>query len=144
MARKVGRIIGRGRRTWRIRVYNRRNSETKKRRYLNQPSTGLRDAQPHLNKMLSEQDRGRNLDSSKQTLINSWVVNWNFVQSHGFRANSMKDYEGLARPHMRPQLGSKTLAGISALDIRMLYQDLLDRNLLCRSIRSTTQSRARP
>jgi hypothetical protein len=69
MARKVGQIVGRGRRTWLVRVYNGHDPETKKRKYLNQTiHGGLRDAQAHLNKMLSERDRGRNLDLSKQTL----------------------------------------------------------------------------
>ena len=63
MARKVGQIIGRGRRTWLVRVYNGHDPETKKRKYLNQTiHGGLRDAQAYLNKMLGERDRGRNLD----------------------------------------------------------------------------------
>ena len=35
MARKVGQIVRRGARTWLIRVYNGRDSETKKRKYSN-------------------------------------------------------------------------------------------------------------
>jgi len=40
MARKVGQIVGRGCRTWLVRVYNGRNPETKKRNYLNQTIHG--------------------------------------------------------------------------------------------------------
>ena len=36
MARKIGQIVGRGPRTWLVRVYNGSNLETKKRNYLNQ------------------------------------------------------------------------------------------------------------
>lgn len=62
MARKVGQIVGRGARTWLVRVYNGRDPETKKRQYVNQTIRGgLRDAQAYLNKMLGERDRGRNL-----------------------------------------------------------------------------------
>jgi hypothetical protein len=56
------------RRAWtaqvaRIPVYNGHDPETKQRKYLNQTIHGkLRDAQAHLNKMLGERDRGRNLD----------------------------------------------------------------------------------
>jgi hypothetical protein len=58
-----------GPRTWLVRVYNERDPETKKRNYPNQTIPGgLRDAQAHLNQMLGERYRGRNLDSSKQTL----------------------------------------------------------------------------
>jgi len=73
MARKVGQIVGRGRRTWLVRVYNARDGdpETRKRKYVNQTiHGGLRDTQAHLNKMLGEPDRGRNLDSSKR----KWTV----------------------------------------------------------------------
>lgn len=60
MARKVGQIVRRGFRAWLVRVYNGRDSETRTRRYLNQTiHGGLRDAQAHLNSMLSERDRGR-------------------------------------------------------------------------------------
>ena len=68
MARKVGQIVGRGDRIW-LRVYNGRDPESKKRNNLNETvHGGLRDAQSHLNKMLGERYRGRNLDSSKQIL----------------------------------------------------------------------------
>lgn len=76
MARKVGQIVGRKRRTWLVRVYNGHDPETKKRKYLNQTiHGGRRDAQAHLNKMLGERDRGRNLDSSRQTL-NEFMDRW--------------------------------------------------------------------
>ena len=57
-------------------VYTGRDLETKKRTYLNQTIHGaLRDAQTHLNKMLGKRDRGRKLDSSKQTL-NQYLDRW--------------------------------------------------------------------
>jgi hypothetical protein len=130
MARRVGQIVRRGPRTWLVRVYNGRNCETKKRRYLNQTiHGGLRAAQAHLIKMLNERARGRNLDSSKQTL-NHYVDSWlKLCATPRLRAKSLKDYEGLLRRHVRPQLGSKALTAISALDIQMLYQDMLTRGL---------------
>jgi integrase len=76
MARKVGQIVRRGSSTWLVRVYTGRDLETKKRTYLNQTIHGaLRDAQTHLNKMLGKRDRGRKLDSSKQTL-NQYLDRW--------------------------------------------------------------------
>ena len=58
MARRVGQIAERGRSTWLVRVYNGRDPETKKRKYLNQTvHGGLRDAQAPLNRMLGERDR---------------------------------------------------------------------------------------
>jgi hypothetical protein len=76
MARKVGQIVRRGSSTWLVRVYTGRDSKIKRRTYLNQTIYGgLRDAQAHLNKMLGERDRGRKLDSSKQTL-NRYLDRW--------------------------------------------------------------------
>jgi hypothetical protein len=40
MGRKVGQIVACGRRTWLVRVYNGRDPETKKRKYLNQSIRG--------------------------------------------------------------------------------------------------------
>ena len=138
MARKVGQIIRRGPCTWLVRVFNGRISETKKRRYLNQTVHGrLRDAQLHLTKMLGERDRGRNLDSSKQTL-NQYLDSWlELCAKPRLRPRSFKDYEGLLRRYVRPRLGSKALSAISALEIQLLYQDLLGRSLSARSIRYT-------
>lgn len=138
MARKVGQIIRRETGTWLVRVYSGRDPETKRRKYLNQTiHGGLRDAQAHLNKMLSERDLGRKLDSSKQTL-NQHLDYWlELCAKPRLRAKSLKDYEGLLRRYVRPRLGPKALASISSLDIQALYRDLLVRNLSARSIRYT-------
>lgn len=98
MVRKVGQIVRRGPCTWLVRVYNGREFETKKRKYLNQTiHGGLRDAQAYLNTMLGERDRGRNLDSSKQTL-NQYLDRWlELCAKPRLRKKSLKDYEGLLR-----------------------------------------------
>jgi hypothetical protein len=92
--------------------------KTKKRNYLNQTiHGGLRDAQAHLNKMLGERDRGRNLDSSKQTL-NQYLDRWiKICAEPRLRAKSLRDYEGLLRRNVRPRLGMKALAQVTAFDI---------------------------
>jgi integrase len=130
MARKVGQIVRRGSCTWLVRVYTGRDLETKKRTYLNQTiHGGLRDAQAHLNKMLGERNRGRRLDSSKQTL-NQYLDRWlELCAKPRLRAKSLKDYQGLLRRYVRPGLGPKTLASISAFDLQTLYGDLLVRHL---------------
>ncbi len=109
-----------------------------KRKYLNQTiHGGLRDAQAHLNKMLGERDLGRNLDSSRQTLnqfLNRWIE---VCAKPRLRAKSLRDYEGLLRRYVRPTLGAKVLATVSAFDIQALYRELLNRSLSARSIRYT-------
>jgi len=138
MARKVGQIIGRAPRTWLVRVYVGHDAETKKRKYLNKTiHGGLRDAQAHLNRMLNERDMERNLDSPKQTL-NLYLDRWLEVCAKPrLRAKSFRDYEGLLRRYVRPQLGMKPLVSVQALDIQSLYRELLDRGLAARSIRYT-------
>jgi integrase len=138
MARKVGQIVRRGDRTWLVRVYNGRDPESKKRKYLNRTvQGGLRDAQSYLNKMLGERDRGRNLDSSKQTL-NQYLDRWLEVCAKPrLRAKSFREYEGLLRRYVRPRVGAKALSIVSAFDIQVLYRDLLAGGLSARSIRYT-------
>ena len=107
MARKVGQIVRRCARIWLVPVYNSRDPETKKRTHLNHTAyRGLRDAQAHLNKMLGERDRSRNLDSSKQTL-NEFLDGWReLCAKPRLRAKSFRDYEGLLRRYVRPVLGA--------------------------------------
>ena len=78
-----------------MRVYNGRDPETNKRNYLNQTiEGGLRGAQAHLNKTLGERNRGRNLNSSRQTL-NQFLDRWLEVCARPrLRAKSLRDYEG--------------------------------------------------
>lgn len=99
-----------------MRVYNGRDPETEKRKYLNQTvHGGLRDAQTLLNKMLGDRDRGRNLDSSKQTL-NDYLDRWlDLCAKPRLRAKSYHDYEGLLRRYVRKALGAKALVAVSAL-----------------------------
>jgi hypothetical protein len=110
-ARKVGQIVGRRRRTCLVRVYNGHDPETKQRKYLNQTiHGGLRDAQAHLNKMLGERDRSRNLDS-----LNEFLDRWLELcaKPRLQRAKSFRDYEGLLRRYVRPALGANALATVT-------------------------------
>ena len=136
MARKTGQIIARGPRTWLVRVFMGCDVETKKRKYLNKTiHGGLRDAQAHLNRMLSERDCGRSIDSSKQTL-NQYLDRWLEVCAKPrLRAKSLKDYAGLLRRYIRPEFGAKPLASVAAFDIQKLYRELLDGGLSARTIR---------
>jgi hypothetical protein len=64
MARKVGQIVRRGTRTWLVCIYNGRDAETKKRRYLNETiHGGLWDAGS------SQQNARRTRSRSKSRLF---------------------------------------------------------------------------
>ena len=68
MARKTGQIIGRGPRTYVVRIFVSRDAETKKRKYISKTiHDGLRDAQAHLNKMLGIPDH-----SGRRRMIVPW------------------------------------------------------------------------
>jgi hypothetical protein len=109
MARKVVQIVRRGDRTWLVRAYNGRDPETRKRKYLNQTiHGGLRDAQAHLNKMLGERGRVRNLESSKQTLT-QYLDRWLEVCAKPrLRRKSFQDYAAALRaaPTRRETVGT--------------------------------------
>jgi integrase len=92
--------------------------------------------------MLTERDRGRNLDSSKQTL-NQYVDRWlEICAKPRFRGKSLHDYEGLLRRNVRPRLGTKGWRMSPLFNIQELYHELLDRGLSARSIRYTPRSLA--
>lgn len=79
-----------------MRAYNGRDAENKTtRKYVTQTIPGgLREAQAHLNEMLGERDRGRKLDSSKQTL-KQYLDRWLEVCAKPrLRAKSLQDYQG--------------------------------------------------
>jgi len=62
--------------------------------------------------MLGERDRGRNLDSLKQTL-NEFLDRWlELCAKPRPRGKSFRDYEGLLRRYVRPVLGAKALATV--------------------------------
>jgi len=76
---------------------------------------------------LSERDRGRNLDPSKQTL-SQYLDRWLEVGAKSrLRAESFRD-QGLLRRYVRPHPGAKTLATVSEFDIQILYRDVLTGN----------------
>jgi integrase len=51
------------------------------------------------------------------------------------RTKSFRDYEGLLRRYVRPQLGSCPLVSVQPFDIQSLYRELLDRGPSARTIR---------
>jgi integrase len=71
-------------------------------------------------------------------LVNQYLDCWlDLCAKPRLRAKSFKDYEGLLRRYVRPRLGPKALASISALEIQTLYRDLQVRSLSACSIRYT-------
>jgi len=62
------------------------------------------------------------VEANSRSILDRWIE---LCAKPRLRAKSLKDYEGLLRRYVRPGLGRKPLASISAFDIQTLYGDLL-------------------
>ena len=135
MVRKIGQIIRRGPKTWLVRIYVGRDRETRRRKYVGKfIHGGLRSAQAHLNRMLSERDLGRNIRSSRQT-VGQYLDHWlDICARPRLRAKSFRDYWSLLARCVRPRLGARPLGEISPAEIQTLYSELLNRKVSARTI----------
>ena len=115
LARKTGQIVGRGRHRWLVRVFLGRDRETRKRCYHNRIVHGpVRHAQTYLNKVLRDRDLGRQVDGADITL-NEYLDRWlETAAKPRLREKSYRSYESLLRRYVRPSLGARNLAAISA------------------------------
>ena len=96
MAGKAGQIIPRGERTWLVRVFMGRDSESEKRKYVNKTIHGtLRDAQAYLSRSQRDRDLGVFFEPSRMSL-DSYLDKWLETASKPkLRAKTHRDYEAL-------------------------------------------------
>jgi len=77
MAGKAGQIIPRGERTWLVRVFMGRDSESGKRKYVNKTIHGTqRDAQAYLSRSQRDRDLGVFFEPSRMSLdgyLDKWA-----------------------------------------------------------------------
>ena len=118
-----------------VRIYVGRDRETRRRKYVGKfIHGGLRSAQAHLNRMLSERDLGRNIRFSRQT-VGQYLDHWlDICARPRLRAKSFRDYWSLLARYVRPRLGARPLGEISPAEIQTLYSELLNRKLSARTI----------
>jgi integrase len=111
-----GQIIPRGERTWLVRVYVGRDSQTGKRRYDGHTIHGTKkDAQTYLNGKLRERDLGTYIGVSHTTMGALFDDLLKDYQING------KDYEWaerVVRVHLRPFFGAIKAAKVGTADIR--------------------------
>jgi len=136
MSRKVGQIIARGDGRWLVRVFLGRDQTTQKRIYYNRTIHGcLRQAQAHLTKKLHERDLRRGIETVQVTLdefLDHWLKT---AAKPRIREKTYRDYEAMLRRYIRPHIGSKKLAILSALDIQNTYQRMIEDGLSSRTVR---------
>src|SRR6266849_9470654 len=108
MAGKAGQIIPRGERTWLVRIFMWRDSESGKRKYVNKTIHGtLRDAQAYLSRTQRDRDLGVFFEPSRMSL-DGYLEKWlETAAKPKLRAKTHRDYEALLRRYMRPVLGSR-------------------------------------
>src|SRR5580700_3250056 len=138
MAGKAGQIIPRGERTWLVRVFMGRDSESGKRKYVNKTIHGtLRDAQSYLSRSQRDRDLGVFFEPSRMSLdgyLDKWLET---AAKPKLRAKTHRDYEALLRRYVRPALGSRPASKIEPLEIQGLYADMQERGLSARTVRFT-------
>src|SRR6266699_2937271 len=138
MASKAGQIIPRGERTWLVRLFMGRDSESGKRKYVNKTIHGtLRDAQAYLSRSQRDRDLGVFFEASRMSRdgdLDKWLET---AAKPKLRAKTHRDYEALLRRYVRPALGSRPTSKIEPLEIQGLYADMQERGLSARTVRFT-------
>ena len=133
----AGQLVSRGKRTWLVRVFLGRDSEGK-RRYHNKTIHGTKkEAQRYLNVVLRDVDAGVFMEPSRETL-DSYLDRWlETAVKPRVRERTHDDYAKALKLYIRPKLGTRPLAKLSALDIQTVYNQMLDRGLSPATIRYT-------
>ena len=132
----AGQIIGRGERSFLVRVYMGRDSEGK-RKYLNHTIHGnKKDAQAFLNQVLRDRDLGVFVEPNKKTL-NEFLDEWLAIVKPRVRDVTHHDYMSLLERYVRKPLGEKRLSQIAAMEIQKLYAGMTERGLSPRTVHYT-------
>jgi integrase len=134
----AGQIIPRGERSWLVRVFAGRDSETGKRQYQSKTIHGTKkDAQRYLTESLRDRDMGIVVEPETAGLgryLDKWLET---SAKPRLRAKTLEDYRQLLARYVRPELGGRPLAKIRPLEIQALYQGMQDRGLSARTVRYT-------
>ena len=135
--RRSGSITPRGENKWMVRVYLGPDAGGK-RRYHNHMVHGTKkDAQHYLNVVLSQRDAHSWVEPKKVTLnehLDTWL---DTVVRHRVRPRTLGSYQHLLDGYVRPTLGSRYLAQVTAVEVQRLYSALLTRGLSPRTVRYT-------
>lgn len=96
-----------------------------------------KDAQAELNKVLHGRNEGTYIEPSKKSL-DEYLDQWLEVAARPkVRAKAYHEYAAMMRRYIRPHLGARTLAKVTALDIQAVYQGMQERGLSSRTVRYT-------
>ena len=132
----AGQIIGRGDKTWLIRVFLDRDPETGKRRYFNKTVHGTKkDAQQVLTGILRKRDKGT-FTEPRRISLNDYLDRWlETAAKPRLRPRTYAEYADLLNWYLRPALGRRQLEQIAPLDIQAVYTEMQERGLSPRTVR---------
>ncbi len=132
----AGQIISRGEKTWLVRVFLGRDSQTGKRKYHNKTVRGNRkDAQKYLNGVLRDLDLGTFVEPSSMTL-NEYLDKWLETAAKARLSERVfADYKYLLDLYLRDVIGSKRISDLRAMDIQLLYSAMQEKGLSSRTVR---------
>jgi len=138
MARHAGQIIQRGENCWLVRIFLGRDNQSGKRSYHNKTIHGTRkDAQRYLNAQLRDKDLGVFAAPTTEPL-NDYLDRWLAEAAKPkLKQKTLRDYQNLLRRYIRPTIGARPLAKITALEIQSMYAALLEKGLSARTVRYT-------
>lgn len=132
----AGQIIKRGERTWLVRVFLGRDTDTGKRRYMNKTVHGTaKDAQKFMNGTLRDIDLGQFVPPSQMT-VSDFFDHWLETAARPrVSERTFAEYAYLLRKYVRPVFTGWKLTDVRTLDVQKLYADMQSSGLSARSVR---------
>ena len=102
----------------------------RRQRYVTVKGT-KKEAQAELRRLLSEIDKGTDVDPTNLTL-REWSEQWLKKMESRVSPRTVEGYSDWLRLHVLPTLGDKKLQSLRGIQISKLYDDLLEKGLLDR------------
>ena len=130
-----GQLIARGESTWLVRIPRGRDS-TGKRLYHNKTIRGTKkDAERYRTKVLRDMDTDTFVETSERA-FGEYLTDWLETSvKPRVRERTCSDYKSLADRYLRPPLGHRKLAQITAPEIQAVYAAMQARGLSPRTVR---------
>ncbi len=132
-----GQIIERGKGKYLVRVYLGTDARGKRKYHNKTITTGKKDAQAYLTKVLRERDLGIFVDPSKENLseyLDTWLET---AARPRVRPKTYQGYKQLIRLYVKPELGALMLSRVTPERVQMLYNKMGENGLSPRTVRYT-------
>lgn len=130
-------IEKRGERNWKVRVYLGRTASGKQRFATRTVKGTKRDAQRVERELLAERDDGVEPVPARLTL-DDYLDRWLRVAVEPkVQQRTLRDYRWLLDHYVRPELGQRRLDQVRLGEIQAVYQGMLDRGLVGRTVHVT-------